>query len=153
MLPQALMLAATWITVPEEGTGDAAGDDAVGAGEEASAEDIGDEEALTEAEAGTAADGDEEGAAPAEVAVAGELLAEGAVVLDEPQALSPTARTTAAEGRKMDRRNITELSNFEVRQDTKQRPGQGRQRRDGGCRPCSEANLLLIVVVNIIIRL
>lgn len=103
MLPQALMLAATWITVPEEGTVDAAGEDAEGADEKADAEDIGDEEELTEAEA-----------ASVEVAVAGELPTEGAAVLDEPQALSPTARTTAAAGRKMDRRNITELSNFEV---------------------------------------
>jgi len=105
-----LMLAATWSTAPEDATVDAAGDDAAGAGEDPGAEGIGTEEELPEEELteegdGTGADGEED-AATAEV----KLPAEGKAVLDEPQAVIPTARTTAAAGTNMDRRNIRELS-------------------------------------------
>ena len=141
MLPHALMLAATGITVPEDGTDDAAGEDAAGAGEDTGADVIAECEEPADGEVGTTADGGEDA-----TAAGAELLADGEAVLDEPQAVSPTARTTAAAGRNADRRNITELSRVGIAQ------------MDGGrldpeasspAGPLRGANRVLIVVVNI----
>lgn len=109
MLPHALILAATEITVPEEGTDDGpAEDDAAAPDEDIAAELIGAEliaeEVIAEDEepasdAGATAVADEE---------AGDVEpAAGEAVLAELQALRPTAITAVAAGTNRNRRNIS----------------------------------------------
>lgn len=115
MLPHALMLAATWITVPDDGADDdVAGEDAADAGADTGAEVI----AEGEEPAGDATDAepeDEEAVGAAAAAGLLVLVAEGVAVLAELQALRPSASTAAAAtaGKRVDRENITELSKGE----------------------------------------
>ena len=131
MLPQALMLAATCSTVPEDGAEEACDDPAEDIAEPAPA---GEDAAVAGAD--EAATVDEELPDPA-----------GEAVLDEPQAASPKVTVTAAADTKMDRRNIenTPISD-QVEGEARHQPT-GRRPVDPF--PAPEANSVLIVVVNI----